>query len=116
MLEGEAEETTQARGTAPMGSVGGLLAVQAADDPAEGKKRKRMMERADKVLDALNGVHKGLVDGSLSVGHMRDVTRAMAGTREKVSDPRLLEILDEVDLRAQVELAKLEMARDKDKK
>lgn len=115
MDEGGAETATQTRGAAPMGGIGNLLAVQGADDPTEGKKRKKMMERADKVLTALDGVHRGLVNGDLSTVQMDEVGRAVRENREKINDPRLLAILDEVDLRAQVELAKLEMARDKAK-
>jgi hypothetical protein len=113
MLESETEEAGQTRSAAPMGAVGGLWAVQGAEDPLEGKKRKRMLERADKVLDALDGVREGLLGGTLSAGHLSDVSRAVGENREKITDPRLLEIMDEVDLRAQVEMAKMEMAKNK---
>lgn len=112
----EAEGASETRGAAPMAGVGSLLAAQSVEDPAEGKKRKRMMARADKVLDALSGVHSGLLNGTLSVADMTNVNASLAANREKVTDPRLLGLLDEVDLRAQVELAKLEMARDKNKR
>ncbi len=117
MLEEDegASETSQTRGAAPMAGIGSLLSIQSVDDPTEGKKRKKMMDRAGKVLDALDGVHRGLVNGEVTVGHMKDVSAAMKESRENVNDPKLLAILDEVELRAQVELAKLEMARDKGK-
>lgn len=114
MLEDEgASSAPQLRGASPMAGIGNLLAVQGADDPAESKRRKKMMERAHKVLDALGQVHKGLVQGNLSPADMNDVSRAVREGRESVDDPRLTEILNEVDLRAQVELAKMELAREK---
>jgi hypothetical protein len=44
---------------------------------------------------------------------MENVTRALSSRREKINDPRLNDVLDQVDLRAQVELAKMEMAKEK---
>jgi hypothetical protein len=107
---GGAEET---KGAAPIADVGALIAAQAADDPAERKSRQRMQDRAGKVLDALESVQRGLINGQLSVTQLENISRSMAERREKINDPRLLGIMDDVDLRAQVELAKLEMARDK---
>lgn len=108
-----ADGPSAASGPASVAHVGGLLAVQSSEDPAERKARKRMMERADKVLDALSDVHRGLVTNTLSVADMKDVSRAVAAGREKVSDPVLAGLLDEVELRAAVELAKLELAAEK---
>jgi hypothetical protein len=89
-----------------------LIAAQAAEDPLEGRTRRRMQDRAEKVLDALDDVHRGLLSGSLSTVQMERIAQSVTSRREKVNDPRLVEILDQVDLRAQVELAKLEMARE----
>jgi len=111
-----AEETDAPAATFASGgvaNVGGLLAAQASEDPTERKARKRMVERADKVLDSLSVIHKGLVNDTLSVADMRDVSRAVAERREKVTDPVLAGLLDEVELRAAVELAKLELAAEK---
>lgn len=100
--------------SAPMvADVGALLLAQASEDPAERKAKKRMRERAEDVLKALDGVHRGLVSGKLSTAEMDSVGRAIAARREKINDSRLTEILDEVELRAQVELAKMEMAKEK---
>jgi hypothetical protein len=72
-----------------------------------------MLDRADQVLDALQEVHTGLLSGTLSVSQLNDVSRRVSERREKVNDPRLAGILDEVELRAKVELAKMELARQK---
>jgi len=72
-----------------------------------------MQERASRVLDSLDVIQRGLVGGNITVSDMERVKTSVSGNREKINDPKLLAILDEVDLRAQVELAKLEVARDK---
>jgi hypothetical protein len=113
LLSDEADGPSEARGPSAVADVGALIAAQAVEDPTERKARKRMQDRAERVLEALDGVHRGLLSGSLSTADLNAVKAGVSERREKINDPRLLGILDEVDLRAQVELAKLELARDK---
>ncbi|HEY8964147.1 MAG TPA: flagellar assembly protein FliX [Alphaproteobacteria bacterium] len=109
------DETEETGAAAPMSSpmgIGSILAAQ-YEDPAEKQARQRMQERAYKVLDSLDVIQRGLVTGGISENDMKAVQTSVSANREKINDPRLLAIMDEVDLRAQVELAKLEAARDK---
>ncbi len=112
-LDGDTAGASEAGSAPPVADVGSLLIAQAMEDPTERKARKRMRERADKLLGTLDGVQKGLVTGQLSTGQMDDVKRALAERRERIVDPKLTEILDEVELRAHVELAKMELAKEK---
>lgn len=113
MLTGEADSASgPSSANAPVG-MGALLAAQYDEDPAEKRSRGRMQERAGKVLDTLDVIQRGLVTGGISSSDMQAIKSAISSNREKVNDPRLLAIMDEVDLRAQVELAKLESALEK---
>ncbi|MBU6234476.1 MAG: flagellar assembly protein FliX [Alphaproteobacteria bacterium] len=112
-LDADAGDVSETVSAPLVADVGSLLAAQSYEDPAERKAKKRMTERASHVLDALAGVHKGLVSGKLSTTELENVSRAMAERREKIHDPQLAEVLDHVELRAQVELAKMEMAKEK---
>ena len=56
-----------------------------------------------------------MLNGSLTVGHMIDIADVVASHREKITDPALTAIMDEIDLRAQVELAKMRVAMDRQK-
>ena len=114
-LDGGTDETQAAVAAPVVGDVGALIAAQSFEDPAEKKAKGRMIARAGQVLDALDRVHHGLLAGQLTLGDAENVSRAVAAQREKIADPALNGLLDEVDLRAQVELAKMEMARDKSK-
>lgn len=89
-----------------------LLSVQASDDPAERSKRQRMADRADRILDKLEHIRTAMLTGNLTVGDMVDIADMVARHREKVSDPALTAILDEIDLRAQIELAKMRVRLD----
>lgn len=87
-----------------------LLAVQGADDPAQRAARKRMVSRADDVLNLLDNIRMSLLMGNLTVGQVIEIADVVASHREKVMDPKLTAILDEIDLRAQIEIAKMRMA------
>ena len=52
----------------------------------------------------------GLLTGTLTVGDIINVADVVASHREKVVDPQLTSLLDEIDLRAQVEIAKVSAA------
>ena len=71
-----------------------------------------MRKRSNDLLDELDKIRMGMLNGTLTVGHMVDIADVVASHREKISDPTLTAIMDEIDLRAQVELAKMRVALD----
>ncbi len=99
--------------THQIASVDSLLSVQAAEDPTERAARRRMRERSNKILDGLEGIKMAMLTGNLTVGHMVDIADVVASHRERVQDPEMIAIMDEIDLRAQVELAKMRVSMDK---
>lgn len=114
LLAGEGQGAAAGVGTTQsIASIDTLLAAQAVDDPAQRAARKRARVRAGHLLDELEKIRTALLTGGLTVGHVIDIADVVASHRDKIMDPRLTAILDEVDLRAQIELAKLRMALDK---
>ncbi|HRC27645.1 MAG TPA: flagellar assembly protein FliX [Alphaproteobacteria bacterium] len=99
-----------AQASSAIARVDALLTIQGAEDPAQGAARKRMRRRSESILKALDGIRLSMLSGTLTVGHMIDVADIVAAHREKINDPQLAAIMDEIDLRAQVELAKMRMA------
>ena len=63
------------------------------------------------MLDLLDDVHVGLLDGSIPAGRLIALANSVRGKRDEVGDPRLAEVLDEIELRAAVEVAKLQPSR-----
>lgn len=112
LVSGEQQETAANTATQSIAQVDALLAIQGADDPTQGKARQRMRARANTILDELDALRGEMLSGTLTVGHVIDIADVVASHREKVTDPHLMAILDEIDLRAQVELAKMRMAMD----
>ena len=90
--------------------VDALLSVQAAESPTERAAKKRMKERGEDILKELDGLRHSLLTGTLTLGQVVDIADVVASHRERVSDPRLTGLLDEIDLRAQIELAKARKA------
>jgi len=113
MDEGGPQETSGATATQSIASIDSLLALQEADDPAQRAARKRMRARGDDLLKELDKIRLGLLSGTLTIGHVIDIADVVASHREKVTDPELTAILDEIDLRAQIELAKMRFSLDK---
>lgn len=94
--------------THSVAQVDALLSIQEVKDPTSGKSKKRMIKRADDILDTLDKIKISMLSGTLTVGEVVDIADVIAVNREKVDDPKIMAVLDEIDLRAQVELAKLQ--------
>ncbi len=116
MLSGRAGQAATTGATQSIAQVDALLAIQGAEDPTQGAARKRMRQRANDILDELDGLRDAMLSGSMTLGHMIDVADVVASHREQVTDPELTAIMDEIDLRAQVELAKMRVAMDAKKR
>ncbi len=111
-VTGGADETSSASATQSIAQLDSLLAVKQTEDPTQKQSKKRMQQRASSILDKLEGLRVKMLTGNLTVGHMIDVADVVASHREKIDDPALTAIMDEIDLRAQVELAKMRCALD----
>ena len=90
-----------------VGGIDALIALQGIEDPAE---RRRKAVKRGRALDALDELKLGLLAGTLD---HRPLAAAQVG-RGRVSkatgDPRLDTVMAEIDLRVEVELAKIGMA------
>ncbi|MGH1403524.1 MAG: flagellar assembly protein FliX [Alphaproteobacteria bacterium] len=112
-VSGGADETAQTSATQSIAQLDALLAVQEVEDPLQKAAKKRVKVRANTILDKLENLRIKMLCGDLTVGHMVDIADVVASHRDKVEDPALTSLMDEVDLRAQVELAKMRVALDK---
>ncbi len=101
---GDAGPAAPLSAPAPVQSVDALLALQSADDGEEG--RRRSVARAQDLLDQLEDLRRTLLLGTVSRERLENLSRLVQDRREQIADPKLAELLDEIDLRVQVELAK----------
>jgi hypothetical protein len=100
-----AEPTPAAAGTAAPLATNPLLSLQEIADATAG--RSRAKARGEAMLDRLDDIRLGLLTGTVSKERLSELSRLARVRRAEVDDPRLVEVLDEIELRAEVELAKL---------
>jgi len=84
-----------------------VLAVQESPDQTAKRARQRARERAGNVLDQLDEIRLGLLMGTIPAARLEGLAQLVRAKREQVADPRLNQLLDDIELRAAVELAKL---------
>lgn len=82
-----------------------LLAIQEVADVAYDAARAKAQGEA--ILDRLDELRHGLLLGHLPRQKLRDLTSLVRAERVKVRDTQLSDVLDQIELRAEVELAKL---------
>jgi hypothetical protein len=105
-LADEPAATGTVSSATPLGAIDGILAVQEVPTATDG--RSRGIKHGYNILDHLDEIRLGLLSGSLSSMRLMELGREVEEVRETVIDPQLSAILDDIELRAAVELAKLE--------
>lgn len=104
---GGAQPSQAAGGVSTLTSIHSLLAVQgvdAPDDPTTG--RRRAIENASETLDVLDELKLGLLAGELPADKLQRLLSHVSTERSEIDDPALANVLDHIELRARVELAK----------
>ncbi|MFT6659585.1 flagellar assembly protein FliX [Maritalea sp.] len=102
----EDASTAKSETTAPSHDVGGidaLLALQAVEDPTFA--RKKSIKRGHDLLDSLEQIKTDLLVGQISESRLDNMLNMVKKARNNV-DPSLDSIIDNIELRVRVELAK----------
>ena len=96
----------------PAAGVESLLAIQElAADGGKGGESAAAQRHGEDLLARLDRLRLDLIAGAVPRERLEALARAVRGGRAETSDPRLQAILEEIELRAEVELAKLDAAR-----
>jgi hypothetical protein len=93
---------TSSRGVA---GIDALLALQGVDDPAE--RRRRSVSRGRAALDVLEELKLGVLEGKLDSATLGRLKMVATGLKDSSGDRNLDVVLAEIELRVEVELAKL---------
>lgn len=100
------EGPTRAAAAAPVAAMAGLdaiLALQAVGGPLEG--RRKAVRRGTTLLDLLDGMKADLLVGRVGADRLDAMVATLGQLRER-SLPELDAVLDDIELRVLVELAK----------
>lgn len=103
----ESETPTGTRPSAAargVGSIDALMALQGVEDPTE--RRKRAVKHGRNALDVLDDLKIGLLSGSLNNATIGRLRQAAAELKNLSGEPGLDQVLAEIELRVEVELAK----------
>ena len=104
----EGETPKSAAATTSLRTVGGidaLLALQGEEGPTE--RRKRAAKRGGLALDALDELKVSVLSGALEPTTLTKLKAVTAGLRDASGDPGLDQVLAEIELRVEVEIAKM---------
>ncbi len=102
--DGEIAGTTGVTGIAAVSSI---LSAQEVVDDGDDAARRQLARRGDDILDRLEEIRRDILTGGVSRQRLENLAQSLRQRRTDVKDPRLIEIIDEIELRAAVEIAKL---------
>ncbi len=84
-----------------------VLAVQETNDATQGRSRGLALRYGNDVLDRLDNLRREILTGAVPKESLTILARKMRAERHTGDDPGLNEIINEIELRAEVEIAKL---------
>jgi len=94
-----------ASGGGSVGAVSALLTVQEVGDA--GEESRRAVQRGEDILERLDELRYGLLIGAFPKEKLDQLLKTVRRQHDRFLDPRLQEVLQQIELRAMVELAKL---------
>jgi hypothetical protein len=103
---GDVAAATRVGSLLGVSSIDALLALQEVGGPAE--RRKKAVRRASVILDVLDDLKIGVLEGAIQPHTLGRLIEAVRQERARTGDPKLEGVLDEIETRAAVELAKLQ--------
>jgi len=104
-----ASATTSTSAPSAVADVSALMALQGVEDVTE--RRRRAIRRGGGLLDRLEELKMALLSGEAGDGALERLTRTLREERPVGADDGLNSLLDQIDLRAAVELAKADLRR-----
>ncbi len=101
--------TAAAAGVSGVAGVSALMALQGVEDATE--RRRRAIRRGGGLLDRLDELKLALLAGESGEAALERLSRGLREACPGDDDPGLNSLLDQIDLRAAVELAKADLRR-----
>jgi hypothetical protein len=107
LLSAKLNEGKSASETAKTASLSGLDPLYALQEVSGEEERKKQMRQGKRMLELLEEIRDGLLAGSMPESRLLELEKLVHTQRAATVDPRLLNLLSEIETRAAVELAKL---------
>jgi len=98
------QRAARANSVAPVAPLDAILALQSVED-ATGGRRRQAVKRGSNLLDLLEGIKADLLVGGISLDRLEAMVEELSLFRDR-TEPGLDALLDDIELRVRVELAK----------
>ncbi len=100
-------EATTVSGAAGVGGVEAILAVQQSADATAHRSRGLMMAHGTDLLDRLEDLRQSILLGRVSKEALHELARKLRERKTGADDPKLNDLISDIELRVEVEIAKL---------
>lgn len=110
-IEGAAGTQAGVSGVLPAQSLDAVLTIQELGDSTSGGGKAKAQKWANDLLDQLDELRIGIIGGVIPESELSRIANMVEIQRAHTDDPELSPILDEIELRAKVELAKYQRGR-----
>ena len=101
------QEKQQIQTTSAVASADAIFAAQMISDEEEKQIRKKLIKKGKDLLENLEEIRDGLLFGEISKDRLIEISRMVKQKDVASQDTKLQEIIQEIELRVEVELAKL---------
>lgn len=88
-------------------TVDAVLALQENDDATDRRARAQIRQYGESLIDRLDAIRHDLLMGAVPKSRLAEMAQAMRAHRSRCQDPRLMGLIDDIELRCEVEIAKL---------
>ena len=95
------------KATSAVASADAIFAAQMVDDEEKQQIRKKMIKKGYDLLDKLDEIRQGLLQGEIAKEKLIEIARFVKNNDFNTDDERLKQILGEIELRVEVEIAKI---------
>lgn len=110
MSAGAVADAGQVLAPAGIAVIDGLLAVQEVENDPQQESRRQALRHGAEVLQQLDDLRHDILAGRVPEVRLRALASTLASRIAVAADPDLAAVLEEIHLRAEVELAKLDPA------
>ncbi|MFL2781566.1 MAG: flagellar assembly protein FliX [Rhodospirillales bacterium] len=100
------KNTVPAEDLGAVSGIGSVLAAQELSKDQDNGSNNRVIRFATDILDRLDEVQRDILLGNLSKDLLIKLAQQLRSRKKNISDPVLLQIIKDIELRAEVELAK----------
>lgn len=102
-----ADSVDPAPATGGVNAVEALFAIQQTADATDHRSRGLMMDYGNDLLDRLDHIRMAILGGTISKDGLMDLARRLRERKIHADDAHLNTLIDEIELRVEVEIAKL---------